>query len=50
MVLASVIPVASARGFWGVASDSPHKPPAEAGGVTRSIAHDAVEEMPGWCW
>jgi len=41
MVVARGIPVASARGFWAVAHTSPQKPPAEAGGMTRSITRDA---------
>ncbi len=42
MVMASVIPLASARGFWGRGHVLP-KPPAEAGGVTRGD-----RERGGW--
>mgnify|MGYP003338365769 CR=1 FL=1 len=65
MVMARGIPVASARGFraWrrrfreglrglrttDVARTSHQKPPAEAGGMTRSITHDAVGQTPGTC-
>jgi hypothetical protein len=48
MVMAGVTPLASARGFRRVNRVPPRqKPPAEAGGMTLPITHDAVGHMPG---
>ena len=43
--MARVIPIAPARGFWGVARAPTQKPPAEAGGMPRPITHDAVARV-----
>jgi hypothetical protein len=39
------------RGNTRAATTPPHhKPPAEAGGMTRSITRGVVGQMGGWCW